>query len=109
MTDNNVRTLHSMRDILKDHEYLFSFISVIPCVTHSNISSQLASVAFQFQRKGFVKVVLDKGEDFDDRLEHLAEAAFEAGAEDFVVGQGEASSDPVEIEVRSLLSLCIRS
>lgn len=46
-------------------------------------SAQFASVAFQFQRKGYVKVALDKGDDFHDRMERLIETALEASAEDF--------------------------
>lgn len=102
-----MRTLHRIRDILKDHKYLFPFTYLtLPFVTYSIVSSQLASVAFQFQRKGFVKVVLDKGENFDDHLEGLVETAFEVGAEDFFVGKDTASSDSVEIEVSCLFYSC---
>ena len=82
------------------------FHLMLSFVSHSIISSQLASVAFQFRRSGFVKVVLDKGEDFDDRLEALAEAAFGVGAEDFFVENDKASSDSVEIKVGRLLYSC---
>ncbi|KAF7983985.1 hypothetical protein HWV62_17452 [Athelia sp. TMB] len=44
--------------------------------------------------KGYVKVGLDRGEDFDDRLETLIETAFEANAEDFEeVESAEASAE----------------
>ena len=103
-----MRTLHSIRDILKDYEYLFLSYVTLSFVIHPIISSQLASVAFRFQRKGFVKVALEKGEGFDDRLEGLVEVAFEVGAEDFLVGKDEASSDSVEIEVSYSFYVCPR-
>jgi len=65
LTDNNARTLSKVREILKSH------------------SAQFASVAFQFQRKGYVKVALDRGDDFSDRMERLIETALESTAEDF--------------------------
>lgn len=60
-------------------------------------SAQFASVAFQFERKGYVKVALDHGDDFNDRVETLVETALEANAEDFEVIE---SADPAEVEVR---------
>lgn len=50
-----------------------------------------------FQRQGIVRVALEQGEDFDERLEKLIETALEAGAEDFE--QLEPSEGTVEIEV----------
>lgn len=60
-------------------------------------SARFAPVGFLFQRKGCVKVALDKGEDFDARTERLIEAALEAEAEDFE--QVDTADDTVEIEV----------
>jgi translational activator of cytochrome c oxidase 1 len=54
-------------------------------------------VAFQFQRKGYVKVVLDKSDGFGDRLEQLIETALESTAEDFE--QVHSSDKSTEIEV----------
>jgi transcriptional/translational regulatory protein YebC/TACO1 len=59
-------------------------------------------VAFQFEKKGYVKVALDGGKDFDDRMERLIEAALESSAEDF--GEANSSQDFAEIEVRSFRS-----
>ncbi|KZP20880.1 YebC-like protein [Athelia psychrophila] len=77
LTDNNVRTLQSVRHILQEN------------------GAQFASVAFQFERKGYVKVALDHGDDFNDRVETLVETALEANAEDFEVIE---SADPAEVE-----------
>ncbi|KAI0948341.1 hypothetical protein AcV7_009117 [Taiwanofungus camphoratus] len=79
LSDNVNRTMHSLHNILKDH------------------SARFAPVGFLFQRKGCVKVALDKGEDFDARTERLIEAALEAEAEDFE--QVDTADDTVEIEV----------
>jgi translational activator of cytochrome c oxidase 1 len=54
-------------------------------------------VAFQFQRKGCVKVAIDKGDGFGDRMEGLIETALESSAEDFE--QVGSSDDSAEIEV----------
>jgi len=78
LTDNKVRTISNLREILKDH------------------GAQFASVTFQFQRKGYVKVALARGHDFDERMEHLIERALEASADDF--GEVDSSRDPAEIE-----------
>lgn len=64
------------------------------------LSAQLASVAFQFQRKGYVKVAVDKGDEHDTRMERLIETALEAAAEDFE--QLEHTDGPVEVEVNKL-------
>jgi len=78
LTDNNVRTISKVREILKSH------------------SAQFASVAFQFQRKGYVKVALHRGDYFSDRMDRLIETGLESTAEDF---EEVASSDnSAEIE-----------
>jgi len=78
ITDNNVRTISNVREILKSH------------------SAQFASVAFQFQRKGYVKVALDRGDDFSDRMDQLIETALEFTAEDFE--EVASSENSAEIE-----------
>lgn len=78
LTDNLNRTIHTIRDIVKDN------------------GARFASVAFLFQRKGSVKVLLDTGEDFDASIEDLLDVALAAGIEDFE--QSEPSSGTVEIE-----------
>lgn len=62
-------------------------------------SAQFASVGFQFQRKGHVKVALNKMDDFDSRMERLIETALEATAEDFE--KLDTSGELTEIEVWS--------
>lgn len=62
--------------------------------------ARLANVSFMFQRKGNVKVILDKGDDFEARMERLIEAALEAEAEDFK--ESENTEDSVELEVCTL-------
>lgn len=57
----------------------------------------MAPVAFMFQRQGVVRVAVEQGEDFDQRLENVIEKALEAEAEDFE--QDEPSDGVVEIEV----------
>ena len=59
--------------------------------------ARLADSKFLFERKGSVTVLLDRGEDFDPRLERLVEAAFEAEAEDF--DESSSSEDAVEVKV----------
>lgn len=58
----------------------------------------MAPVAFMFQRQGVVRVAVEQGEDFDQRLENVIEKALEAEAEDFE--QDEPADGVVEIEVR---------
>ncbi|THH13354.1 hypothetical protein EW146_g6855 [Bondarzewia mesenterica] len=45
--------------------------------------ARFATVGFMFQRKGCVRVALDKDDGHEDRMEKLIEAAFETEAEDF--------------------------
>lgn len=63
-----------------------------------NHSARLAPVGFLFERKGSVRVSLDREEKLEDKLEHLVEAAFDANAEDFE--RDDSSGDTVEVEVR---------
>lgn len=63
-------------------------------------SAQFASVGFQFQRKGYVKVNLIRGDGFDGRMERLIETALESTAEDFE--ELNASNESAEIEARYL-------
>lgn len=51
-----------------------------------------------FERKGYVKVALDKGERFEIRMERLLDAALEATADDFE--ELNSTNDVTEIEVR---------
>lgn len=46
-------------------------------------SGRMADVKFLFKREGRVNVVLDGGDDVEDRLEKLVEVALDADAEDF--------------------------
>lgn len=55
-----------------------------------------------FQRKGYVKVSLERGEAKEDRVERLIETALEAGAEDFEESSSE-NDNLVEVEVRCSL------
>lgn len=58
-----------------------------------------------FQRKGLVRVSLQQGDDFEQRLERLIETALEADAEDFE--QEDSSEGVVEIEVRLVFSAVV--
>ncbi|KAH8107157.1 YebC-like protein [Cristinia sonorae] len=80
LTDNLNRTLHSLRD------------------TIASRGARPAPVAFMFERKGCVRVALQKGEDFDLRLERLIDTALEAEAEDFDQTDSENSLNTVEVE-----------
>ncbi|TCD68930.1 hypothetical protein EIP91_009481 [Steccherinum ochraceum] len=80
LTDNINRTLHSVRDI----------------VTSSG--ARPAPVAFMFQRRGCVRVALDKGPKFESDVEVLIDTAFSAEAEDFEQSDLEDSLDTVEME-----------
>ncbi|THH30979.1 hypothetical protein EUX98_g3232 [Antrodiella citrinella] len=80
LTDNVTRTLHNIRDIVTSR------------------GARLAPVAFMFNRKGCVRVAVEKGEDFDSRLEQLIDSAFEAEAEDFEQSDLEDSTTAVEVE-----------
>ena len=53
---------------------------------------------FLFERKGAVRIALDEGDDLDAKIERVADAALDAGAEDFETD--EPSDGTVEIEVR---------
>ncbi|THV07235.1 YebC-like protein [Dendrothele bispora CBS 962.96] len=89
-TDNVKRTVQGLREIL------------------TSKGARLAPVGFMFQRSGSVKVTLDKGDDFDQRLEKLVEIALDNGAEDFEqLPEGEGSQIEVEFkcEPSSLSSL----
>ncbi|KAJ3479691.1 hypothetical protein NLI96_g8884 [Meripilus lineatus] len=77
LTNNVNRTLHSIRDILTSH------------------GARFAPVGFLFERKGSVRVSLQRGEDYSERLERLIETALEADAEDF---EESDSGDVVEVE-----------
>ncbi|OBZ75181.1 hypothetical protein A0H81_04562 [Grifola frondosa] len=78
LTDNANRTLKSMQNTLKRH------------------GARFADVKFLFQRRGCVRVALDKGDDFDARMEKLIDAALEADAEDFE--ELEPTDTSVEVE-----------
>lgn len=58
--------------------------------------ARFAPVGFLFERKGSVRVSLQRGEDYSERLERLIETALEADAEDF---EESDSGDVVEVEV----------
>ena len=62
-------------------------------------------MAFQFQRKGYVKVALDRGDDFSDRMERLIETALESTAEDFE--EVDSSNGSAEIVVWTFFILTI--
>ncbi|OCH95308.1 YebC-like protein [Obba rivulosa] len=79
LTDNVNRTMHAVRNVLEDN------------------GARFANVLFQFQRKGVVRVALDKGDDLEARSERLIEAALEAEAEDF---DSTPSDDAVEMEFK---------
>jgi len=65
----------------------------------ASFSARMAPVSFMFQRNGLVKVALEKGDGFDQRLEKLVEIALDSGAEDFnQLPEGEGSQ--IEVEVR---------
>ncbi|KAH9951357.1 YebC-like protein [Amylocystis lapponica] len=75
---NNVnRTMHTMRNVLNLH------------------SARFADVAFLFQRKGCVRVLLAAGADLDERVERLVEAAIDAEADDY--DQADPADDAVEM------------
>ena len=57
-------------------------------------------MAFQFQKKGYVKVAIDKGDDFSGRIERLIETALESNAEDFE--DVHSSDECAEIQVLSI-------
>ncbi|KAI0319826.1 YebC-like protein [Amylostereum chailletii] len=82
LTDNGNRTIHKVREILGDH------------------NARLAAAGFLFERKGCVRVVVDKTEDFERRLETVIETALAAEAEDFE--EQNVTEDAVEVEVCSL-------
>ncbi|PCH38369.1 DUF28-domain-containing protein [Wolfiporia cocos MD-104 SS10] len=82
-SDNVNRTLHSVRSTLTDH------------------GARLAPVKFMFERRGAVKVAVDREEGtgdkgLQDKLDKLIEATLEAGAEDFK--EIARTSDSVTIE-----------
>jgi hypothetical protein len=60
-------------------------------------SAQFAPVAFQFQRKGHVKVALDRDDNVADRTERLIDVALESTADDFKTI--ESSNHSMEIVV----------
>lgn len=62
-------------------------------------SAHFAPVAFLFHRKGSVRVAVEQGDDLDERLETLINAALEAGAEDFEQLDAPESEGVVEMEV----------
>ncbi|KAI3610863.1 glucose-1-phosphate adenylyltransferase [Moniliophthora roreri] len=64
-TDNSNRTVKAMREILTPR------------------GGHITPIGFMFQRNGVVKVVMDKSNQFDQRLEALVELALDNGSEDF--------------------------
>ncbi|EIM90450.1 YebC-like protein [Stereum hirsutum FP-91666 SS1] len=80
ITDNTNRTLQRLREILNKN------------------NSRLATVGFLFQRKGCVRVSVEKGENFEARMEKLIETALEADAEDFEESTDMTTSEAVEIQ-----------
>ncbi|KAK7043687.1 hypothetical protein VNI00_008298 [Paramarasmius palmivorus] len=64
-TDNSNRTVKAMREILTPR------------------GGHITPVGFMFQRNGVVKIVMDKSDDFDQKLEALVELALDNGSEDF--------------------------
>lgn len=83
----------------------------VPRLTEAcpNRSSRLATVGFLFQRKGCVRVSVEKGENFEARMEKLIETALEAEAEDFEESDDISTSEAVEIQVRTRQRLSIPS
>ncbi|CCM02866.1 uncharacterized protein FIBRA_04978 [Fibroporia radiculosa] len=65
MSDNVNRTMHALRNILTDHE------------------ARLAPVGFLFARRGCVRVSLEKGGNFEDKLDQLIGGLLDSGVEDF--------------------------
>ncbi|KAI0085465.1 YebC-like protein [Irpex rosettiformis] len=61
-------------------------------------NARLAPVMFLFERKGIVRISLDEADDFDAKLERVADAALDAGAEDFE--NDEPSEGIVEVEFK---------
>lgn len=59
----------------------------------------MAPVGFMFQRRGIVTVGMDKGDDFEDRLDAVAEMALLNGAVDF-------EELPTESESQSQVKVC---
>ncbi|KAA1471251.1 YebC-like protein [Dentipellis sp. KUC8613] len=65
LTDNVNRTIQRVREALNHH------------------NARFATVGFMFQRQGCVRVALQKGDDYDARMEKLIDVALAAEAEDF--------------------------
>ncbi|KIP04781.1 hypothetical protein PHLGIDRAFT_180046 [Phlebiopsis gigantea 11061_1 CR5-6] len=81
LSDNASRTVLKMRETL------------------GRQGAHFAPVAFLFHRKGSVRVAVEQGDDLDERLETLINAALEAGAEDFEQLDAPESEGVVEMEV----------
>lgn len=80
LSDNASRTVLKMRETL------------------GRQGAHFAPVAFLFHRKGSVRVAVEQGDDLDERLETLINAALEAGAEDFEQLDAPESEGVVEME-----------
>jgi translational activator of cytochrome c oxidase 1 len=63
------------------------------------VSARFATVGFLFQRKGCVRVALNKDAKVENGMDSLIETALEAGADDFREPD-EASEDTIEMQVR---------
>ncbi|KAF7789556.1 hypothetical protein EIP86_000502 [Pleurotus ostreatoroseus] len=80
LTNNVNRTRLFTRDTLAKH------------------GGRIAPVMYLFQRRGVVRVSIEEGPDFDERLDRLIDTALKADAEDFE--QDESEVGVVEIEAK---------
>jgi len=78
LTDNSNRTIHKLRELLNHH------------------NARMTPVGYLFERKGLIRVVLDKGEEPELQLEKLVRYTWTSPVEDFT--QRGQTDDSLEIE-----------
>ena len=59
---------------------------------------------YLFQRRGVVRVSIEEGPDFDERLDRLIDTALKADAEDFEQDESEVGVVEIEASTRLVLS-----
>ncbi|KAK0459511.1 transcriptional regulator TACO1-like protein [Desarmillaria tabescens] len=92
LSDNTTRTVQVIREILHANR-----VGPVPSpglilCSFSSASSRIAPVGFMFQRRGIVRVAIDRGPASQDAVEKLVELALDEGALDFEESAGEDDS-----------------